>query len=76
MSDGSKVYRCVFKPLSQEETAQRLQARKIEEMSRQTRDKLDVRDTQPAEPVASGVNETTSILNVKLPVSNSGNGGL
>ena len=24
MSDGSKVYRCVFKPLSQEETAQRL----------------------------------------------------
>ena len=46
MQDGSKVYRCVFKPLTPEETEQRLSARKVEQSLGQTRDKLESKQAQ------------------------------
>ena len=46
MQDGSNVYRCVFKPLTPEETEQRLHDRKVEQSLSQTRGKLEAKHPQ------------------------------
>ena len=77
--EGSKVYRCVFTPLTEEETKARLQARKIEEMASKTRDKLEdkhYQQPQQSQEVHTTATELSPVTSVNLSNSKSGKGVL
>ena len=60
--ESSKVYRCVFTPLTEEETKARLQARKIEEREIQARGKIEEKHSQQSQQLQQAQTDVKEVL--------------